>query len=355
MGKRVGALAALAIAVAVALSAIRASAADSVAAATLEPLRTMPPSDGHPLEVAVGLYIINVTSIDEVAEQFQIDGYLFARWVDPRLAYTPSGSGDLSRELKPDQVWIPRLEMINAVTPRDRYDVILTTDPDGTMNYVERCRVALSSRFELQRFPFDRQVLRVIIHPFITRAGKVTLSLYDRKAWASSEFTSFSSLAQWEVDALMPQLDTYKAYNGTMVPEISFEIGVTRKYPFYIWKVFLPLTLMVFLSWAVFWVEARDLTNQVTISVTTILTVIAFAFAISSTMPRVPYLTYIDAFFLQCYVFVFLAIFELMTVHVTHRSERRRDLGVRIRTISRWLITVAFASSNIFIAFHFLA
>ena len=34
---------------------------------------------------------------------------------------------------------------------------------------------------------------------------------------------------------------------------------------------------------------------------TTILTVIAFAFAISATMPRLPYLTYIDAFFLECY------------------------------------------------------
>ena len=48
-------------------------------------------------------------------------------------------------------------------------------------------------------------------------------------------------------------------------------------------------------------------------------------------MPRLPYLTYIDAFFLECYIYVFLAVVELMTVHVTHRSQRRRDLGLRIR------------------------
>ena len=96
MGKRLRVLAALAIAAAIVMNAIRASAADSAAAATVESLRTMPPSDGHPLDVAVGLYIINVTSIDEVAEQFQIDGYLFARWVDPRLAYTPYLRGEVT-------------------------------------------------------------------------------------------------------------------------------------------------------------------------------------------------------------------------------------------------------------------
>ena len=194
-----------------------ARAADSVTVAMVESLRTMPPSAAHPLDVAVGLYIINVTAIDEVAEQFQIDGYLFARWVDPRLAYRPSGSEDLSRELRPDQVWVPRLEMINAVTPRDRYDTILTVGSDGTINYVERCRVTLSSKFELRRFPFDRQVLKVIVHPFITRGGKITFSLNDHKTWASSEFGTFSSLAQWEVEALMPRLGKYKAYNGAIV------------------------------------------------------------------------------------------------------------------------------------------
>ncbi|HSU91045.1 MAG TPA: hypothetical protein VLI44_06335, partial [Sporolactobacillaceae bacterium] len=123
---------------------------------------------------------------------------------------------------------------------------------------------------------------------------------------------------------------------------------------FYLWKVFLPLLLMVFLSWSVFWIEPHDLSNQIQVAVTTILTVIAFAFAISATMPRLPYLTYIDAFFLECYIYVFLAVVELMTVHVTHRNERRRDLGVRIRAYSKWLIPASFAVSNILIALHFL-
>ena len=139
-------------------------------------------------------------------------------------------------------------------------------------------------------------------------------------------------------------------YGGLTVPEARFEIDVARRSSFYLYKVFIPLLLMVFLSWAVFWIEASDLSNQIQVAVTTILTVIAFAFAISATMPRLPYLTYIDAFFLECYIYVFIAVVELMTVHVTHRSELRRDLGLQIRKYSRWLIPASFVVTNAIIA-----
>ncbi len=74
---------------------------------------------------------------------------------------------------------------------------------------------------------------------------------------------------------------------------------------------------------------------------------ITFAFAISATMPRVPYLTYIDGFFLACYVFVFVAIVELMLVHLSHRRERSTDLGIHIQRISRWTVPLAFLVTNL--------
>lgn len=318
------------------------------------PLLVPPGSDSNPINVAVGLHIINIAAIDEVAENFTIDGYLVARWKDARLAYTPTEPGDYRRQFIAGQIWLPKLEMVNAATPRDKYDTAIIVSPDGTVNYAERCKATLSSKFLLRRFPFDAQRLSIIIHPFISNAHNMVFSLNDHKTWISSDLDSYSSLAQWDLLQVSPYLGSAKLYDGSGVAELRFQILVRRRSAYYVWKVFLPLTLMVFLSWTAFFVEERDLTTQVTIAVTTLLTVIAFAFAISSTMPRVPYLTYIDAFFLLCYVFVFLAMAELMTVHVTHRSERRHDLGVRIRRVSRWAVPAAFAMSNLAIAVHFL-
>ena len=349
-------LIALAIVAIAMLPPASARAAQNRSGIASDPLLQAPyEEDGKPIDVVIGLHVVNLASIDEVNEQFDLDAYLFARWTDPRLAYMPDGPQDQVRTYAREQIWTPQLEMINAANPRSRDEVSIVVKPDGTVRYVERLVVKLSSTFKLRRFPFDRQQLLIIIHPFLAIGPHIKFTLDDNSTWTASEFKTYTSLAQWHLLSLQSQVRTAPAYGGMTVPEARFEIDVSRRSSFYLWKVFVPLTLMVFLSWAVFWIEAGDLSNQITVAVTTILTVIAFAFAISATMPRLPYLTYIDAFFLECYIFVFLAVVELMTVHVTHRSERRRDLGLRIRNYSKWVIPAAFVVSNVIIAVHFLA
>ena len=329
-------------------------AAPAPAGIATNPILQPPFEDGKPIEIVIGLHVINLAAISEVSEVFELNAYMFERWVDKRLAYTPEGPQDNLRNYSPEQIWTPQLEMINAAEPRSRQEISIMVSPDGTVRFVERLVVTLSSSFELRRFPFDKQRLLIIIHPFLANGPRIRFELDKQSTWTASEFTSFSSLAQWHLSGLHSQLLSAPTYGGMTVPEARFEIDVTRRSSFYLWKVFVPLLLMVFLSWAVFWIEADDLSNQIQVAVTTILTVIAFAFAISATMPRLPYLTYIDAFFLECYIYVFLAVVELMTVHVTHRSERRRDLGMRIRKYSRWVIPASFVVTNLVIAVHFL-
>lgn len=305
-------------------------------------LLTPPLPGGKPVAVAISIHIINLAAIDEVKQQFEIDGYLMLHWIDPRLAFTPTGLADLHREYDRTAIWIPHVEMVNAVAPRERYDTSTQGDSDGAVNYLERFHTVLSSKFMLRRFPFDTQSLLIIVHPYLRQERLVEFTAYNPDVWATPEFTQYSSLAQWNLQSVVPSIGSSSLYTGLAVPEARFTIKVERRYAFYLWKVFLPLLLMVVLSWAVFWIEARDLSNQVQIAITTILTVIAFAFAISSTMPRVPYLTYIDAFFLACYVFVFVSIVELMVVHLLHRRERSTDLGIRVQRISRWVVPTAF-------------
>ncbi|HUO04043.1 MAG TPA: hypothetical protein VMU16_02485 [Candidatus Binataceae bacterium] len=331
-----------------------AYAADATAPA-INPVLGPPPTQSGKIDVAVGMHISNIASIDEVAGEFDIVAYLFMRWNDPRLAYEPTAQSTQTqpRDVNPADIWMPKVMIVNAVGPRDKYDIETNVKPDGTVNYTERCKLKLSAKFELRRFPFDTQRLPILIHPFAGDAHLLTFSLNNHKLWLSSELNYYSSLAQWDLKAVTPTIGEYLFLDQTKVPEARFEIEVTRQSAFYLLKVFLPLILMVFLSWAAFWIETGDLQNQLQVGILTILTVIAFALAISSTMPRVPYLTYIDAFFLQCYVFVFLAIAELMTVHVSHRSNRR-DRGVRIRSYSRWVVPMAFLISNVYLAVHYL-
>jgi hypothetical protein len=299
-----------------------------------------PDAAGKPIPVAIALEIENIPQIDEVAEQFGVDGDLLASWNDPRLAYIAAQPSDPDRIYQLGTIWMPSLDMFNGVSPRDKRYQSLTVSPDGTVHYAERFHANLSSRFMLRRFPFDSQLLTIHICPFVNDLGVEILTVASGESAVRAEQSAYNSLAQWQVGAISARTGTFRQFKK-QASEVVFSIEVTRHYGFYIWKVFLPLLLMVFLSWAVFWVDPFDLSNQVEIAVTTILTVIAFAFAISATMPRVPYITFIDAFFLTCYVFVFIAVVELMTVHYTHRR-RGPDASKRIRHVSRWLVPAAY-------------
>jgi hypothetical protein len=220
------------------------------------------------------------------------------------------------------------------------------------MHYLERFDAEISSKFLLRSFPFDTQTLQIVIHPF---AGNLRTVVYDvdrTRSWTSAEFNSYSSLAEWDVTGMNPASGR-ATIGGNEVSEARFEIRIRRHHQYYLWKVFLPLLLMVMLSWTIFWMETFDLQNQIQVAVITLLTVIAFALAISSSLPKVPYLTFSDAFFLTCYVFVFVAILEAMVVHVTHRT-RGEDPGLLIRKISRWLVPLAFCVTLIVISVRFL-
>ncbi len=48
-----------------------------------DPLLAAPLDAGKPVAVQVTLNVLNIPSIDEVNEQFTLDGYLLAQWADP--------------------------------------------------------------------------------------------------------------------------------------------------------------------------------------------------------------------------------------------------------------------------------
>jgi len=341
-----------------AIRAVPAAAAPAPIAgfpAGLDPnsLLLPPPTANGRTKVSVALHVLNLSNINEVTERFQLTGYLLAQWNDPRLTYQPVGPRDSFRRLAPDSVWRPKLVIINVVAPRQTYETSMRVTPDGTAYYIERFDALVTSTFHLKPFPFDRQKLEILVHPFTDQQQYIDFEPSSLPVWTAAEFSSYSSLESWQFRSLTNELRRASSqYGEQAAAEAKFEIAVDRRYGFYLWKVFLPLLLMVVVSWSVFWFDPPEVSSQVTIAVTTILTVIAFALAISLTLPRVPYLTFADAFFLTCYIFAFVAMLELTAVHIAWRREERKA-ALRIRHSARWMVPTAFVLVNVLLILHF--
>lgn len=104
------------------------------------------------------------------------------------------------------------------------------------------------------------------------------------------------------------------SFNSTVRAEIrsrttfEFNIEVRRQITFYVWKVFVPLSLIVFTSWLVFWIDPSQLGVQSGIGTAMLLTVVAFLFSLQNILPQIPYLTRLDVFVYSALVLVFLAL-----------------------------------------------
>jgi hypothetical protein len=335
-------------------STAAAASSAPLGAAEVNPLLNPPVAEDSRLPVAVAMRVINLSDIDEVAQRFKMVGYLIAHWKDPRLGFTPRAPWEKFRTYSTDQIWSPRFDFVNGIVPHSAHDVTIRVFPDGTVRYSERSSAELSNTFRLRTFPFDRQTLEILIHPTVADDAIVELRPETGADAMSAEPRVYESLAQWAITGTSAAVEQVPGLSGESISEIRFTIKIARHFNFYIWKVFLPLLLMVVLSWTVFWIDPAELGSQVQISVTTILTVIAFAFAIQANLPKVPYLTFIDVFFLVCYLFVFATAIELTAVHLAGRSGHGAQVR-RLSTAIRIVLPAAFAIVNLIMVLIYFA
>ena len=273
-------------------------------------LKTLPPGP-RPLQVTVGTYLIDFEKIDETTLTHTISAYLTVQWRDPRLA-KGQGSDIDPMSVTLDQIWNPNIEITNQHTPREIANSMLTLDDDGTITYYERFKGELATDFDLKRFPFDRQMLLLQIESFRFTLADVKFVARDMRQLKSPA----AFLPDWVIDDVSQRIDT-DDYNPEqqVYSRYTFDIEVARKRGYYVWNVFLPLTFITLLVWSVFFITPEDVATRSAVSITSLLTAIAFSLVISGTRPRVSYLTFMDAVFLNAYFLIFLTTASVIAAH----------------------------------------
>jgi hypothetical protein len=176
----------------------QASAAGQDVLPEPEPTLTKPDTGEAPLMLSVALYVTNIVAIDEADEYFTIDGYLYMSWRDQRLALDPV-DGTHMRHFKEGDMWMPPMELANAIK-YNRYSYTLKVDPKGVVQYMERFDANLSDSYQLREFPFDRQVLNVVLEPFLDRKFSLIFASEDLGSGFSHE--AYAGLALWSVEDL---------------------------------------------------------------------------------------------------------------------------------------------------------
>jgi len=301
-----------------------------------------PDPEGPPTKVSVGVRMFDLSEINDVKQTLSGDFIVGLTWTDPRLLDFAGCQVPLSR------VWSPQLDFFNSGRLFKRLSDHVDIGPNGRVRYIQRYSGSLASYHNLKAFPFDAQKFRIWISSLEYDENEVQL-VVDEKITGRRKLLNISD---WTINGVKGTIDrTFAEGLGQYHSMYQFEISAKRQTGFYLWKVILPLCLIVFMSWAVFWISPAHFGPQIGLSATSMLTLIAFQFATANILPKVSYFTILDKFITGSTILVFLALLESLTTTFLVASEHTK-LALRIDNICRMAFPLTFVIMVFFIFFR---
>lgn len=296
-------------------------------------LTTRPAAGAGPTEVRLGLYVNDIIKIQDVEQSFVSDVFFRADWIDRRLVHDGPEPCTVSIE----QIWTPNLQSLNRRSIERIRQPDLEVAPDGRVKFVLRVFGEFSYRADLGDFPFDSQEL---IYVIVAGYGPEEVQLVAHpKLIGKAERVS---VANWRIElGATRALTEYIAPADRHIARFDVVFEAERLTGYYTWQLLVPLFLVVMMSWAVFWIAPEFVPPRVGLAATSMLTLIAYRFAMTSILPPIAYLTRMDVFMVGSSVLVFGALAG--TVAVTYVADRGNEaLAGKINRSGRWLSPLLF-------------
>ena len=298
---------------------------------------TRPDAAAGPTVVGLGVFFQDLVALDDVDQTLDMDVYVLARWRDPRLADTARSSAAAECPVPTGRLWLPQLEPERLRSKQTFYPDRFLVDGDGIVTLMRRMWVKMSYPLDVHDFPFDRHHWTATVWPVESRADELTFLPLDRMSGRSEKL----SIQGWRVGT--PRVEASTAVrdqrSGTFA-RFDAILDLQRDWSYYTWKLGLPLTLIVLMAYAVYYIPPSAAPQQIGLGTTSMLTLIAYMLTLASTLPRISYLTKADRFFVGCAVLVFLGLMKGI-VTLTLVQGPKAGLIDRVDRWGRWLYPVA--------------
>lgn len=300
--------------------------------------RSRPTPDGRATKITVGIYLIDLIEVRGAAQSFVADVAVRAVWNDPRLA----GRWPEAQTLPRDDVWNPALEVVNERSLRSVFPDEVEVDPSGRVEYRQRYLGEFAAPMDLRAFPFDSQTFRVQLVSIRYSTERVEIASETDPDWIGRPMRL--SVSDWAVGPTRIEVGTLSLVRGEKEnPTAVLLFDADRQPEYYVVQVFLPLAMIVLMAWTVFWLDPSIIPTRLSVVVTTMLTLIAYRFALAGQVPRLPYLTRLDFFLLGLTVIVFLTLLVMAAASYLF-GRGYKDAAARINRWGRALFPASVAA-----------
>ena len=118
------------------------------------------------------------------------------------------------------------------------------------------------------------------------------------------DFKDKNDITGWNITGVSSKYEIFK--DPTTNDEhdgFSIILDIERKSGYYIFKIIIPIFLILAVCWSSIWINPREIESRLTITIVCLLSLIAYNFVIDSELPKLEYLTIMDYIILISYVY----------------------------------------------------
>ena len=250
-------------------------------------------------------------------------------------------SPELDNILK--KIWYPWFDttLVGASVENIKYENLLITNDDTKpfhFTLVQQVDYVGKNKSDFQKFPFDR----ISTHAdFIFQDSDLSVSsLYEPEfiIKKGNEILYEWQISDHDIDCCHPK---QRGQQGTL-ETINYSFELDRKYFYYVLKIVIPVVFLVWLSFSVFYIRAIELESKLAVSMGSLLTLVAYNFVFGDDVPKLNYITVLDAWILLSYLFAGLS--TMITVYSYWDYQRDKQTGI-FNTLDqklRWLMPISY-------------
>jgi hypothetical protein len=204
------------------------------------------------------------------------------------------------------------------------------TFPDGSHYQCLRIEGRFFQPFSLKRFPLEHHTVALSIEDNTYAADKI-LYRFDQKnsgldsplnipGWTIKKWTGTAGIHHYPTNLGDLSLGSGGCDYGT----IQFQVEVCRPVNFFLWKMMLPVLIILVATWTALLLHPTQLASRVALTGTALLTTVFLEQGYSSNLPEVNYLVLMDKIYVVLYL---LIIASLIQVVIQGALEKKHQLN----------------------------
>ncbi|XP_035669364.1 neuronal acetylcholine receptor subunit alpha-3-like [Branchiostoma floridae] len=254
-------------------------------------------NSSSPVTVAIDIALAQLINVNDRQQDIMVNIWMRQYWTDEFLSWNPDDYYGLDVvRIQSSAIWRPDIVIYNGIFAEgyaELPDTKVTITSDGSVTYLYPFTFKAACKINVEDFPYDTQTCPLKFGSW--SYDGLAIDVVNKSSHGDLEFEHNGI---WTVIDLPAQRNvvTYPA-SEVPYPDVTFHVVIQRQSLFYVFFIFFPSVLIVFISLISFMLPPET-GEKLSLSITMLLSLVVYMQLVNTTLPTTSrYIPLVGRFF----------------------------------------------------------